>query len=449
MVAAAMSIATSAAAQTTHSGYFVEDYTYRFQMNPAYNNSKNFISIPALANINVGVNGNLNLDNILYNINGKTTTFLNPNVSAAEFLGNLEDVNKLRTGLKIDLLAIGFKGLGGYNTISVSARANIGANIPKSIFSLVKEGVANQSYDISDFHAKATSYAEIALGHSHQIGSDWRIGATLKVLLGAGNVDANLRNAQLTLGQDTWSVTTDAEVNANIKGLYFKHEINENTQHQYVNDVDIDGGGIGGFGMAVDLGAIYNPKSLSDWTFSVAVLDLGFINWSNNMLATTDGVKSFSTDKYTFNFDKDSDNYLEDEFDKIKDDLSALYELEDKGDQGSITTTLAATVNAGVEYTFPLYRKLKFGLLNSTRINGDYSYTDFRLSANYAPCGWFDGSVNVNTGTFGTGFGWLINLHATGFNLFAGMDNILSKVSKQFVPLKSNASVNFGMNILF
>ncbi|MDE6040913.1 MAG: hypothetical protein K2F99_04990, partial [Muribaculaceae bacterium] len=70
--------AISAQAQNTVTGYFLDDYTYRFQMNPALGNSRNFVGMPALANLNVGMQGNLHLKDVLYNIDGRTTTFINP-----------------------------------------------------------------------------------------------------------------------------------------------------------------------------------------------------------------------------------------------------------------------------------------------------------------------------------------------------------------------------------
>ena len=167
------------------------------------------------------------------------------------------------------------------------------------------------------------------------------------------------------------------------------------------------------------------------------------------MLASTNGTKTFNTDRYTFNVDDDASNSFKNEWDNIKDDLSALYELDDMGDTGSKTRMLGATLNLGAEYTLPVYRKLTFGLLNTTRIQGKYTWTDFRLSANVAPAKCFDAGVNMSAGTFGIGFGWLLNLHVPGYNFFVGMDRTLGKVSKQFVPLNSNASVNLGMNILF
>lgn len=449
LAAAAMLASTALSAQNTRSGYFVDDYTYRFQLNPAYGNSRGFVSMPALGNINVAVNGNLHLNDVLYNINGKTTTFMNPLVSTTEFLNNIDNVSKLNTALKLDILSFGFKAFGGYNTLNIGVRSDFGVHLPKSFFSLLKEGVSNQTYAIDDLAARGMAYAQVALGHSRNITKEWRVGLTAKVLVGGGNIDARLHDAKLTLGKDAWTVTSDAEINSSMKGLEYKTTVNDRTGHRYVNGADIDSPGVGGYGFAVDLGVIYKPVYLPDWTFSVAVLDLGCISWSNNMLATTDGPKTFTTADYVFNVDDNAPNSFDNEFDRIRDKFSALYELENKGDQGSRSTMLATTFNIGAEYTFPLYRPLTFGLLNTTRIYGAYTWTDFRLSANVAPVKCFDASANVALGTFGFGFGWLINLHVPGFNLFAGMDHTVSKVAKQFVPLSSNASFNFGINFPF
>lgn len=449
LVAAALFVSFAASAQTTRSGYFVDDYTYRFQLNPALGNSKNFVSMPALGNLNIGMNGNLHVTDILYNLDGRTTTFMNPGVDASKFLNGLSDINRLRVNTKIDILSAGFKAFGGYNTVNINARADIGINLPKSVFSLLKEGIANKTYAIDDLAARGTAYAEIALGHSRDINKEWRVGGTFKFLVGGGNIDVRLRNADLTLGQDAWTITSDAEIRSSLKGLSYQTDVNDRTHNRYVSGAEVNGAGVGGYGMAFDLGAVYRPAVLKDWSFSVALLDLGFINWSNNMLASTNGPKTFNTDKYTFSVDDDSPNSFDNTWDKISDDISAIYELDDMGDQGSRTTALAATLNVGAEYTFPLYRPLTFGLLNTTRINGAYTWTDFRLSANVAPVKCFDASANIALGTFGFGFGWLMNVHLTGFNLFVGMDHTLGRVSKEFVPLSSNASVNFGLNFLF
>lgn len=450
LVAAAVVVPFMSQAQNTRSGYFVDDYTYRFQLNPAFGNSRGFVAMPALGNFNFGINGNLHVPDVIYNIDGRTTTFMNPGVDAAKFLGNISDVSKIRVNTKIDILSVGFKAFGGYNTINLNARADVGVNLPKSLFSLLKEGVANKTYSIDDFAARAMAYAEFALGHSRDINKEWRVGATFKFLVGAGNIDARLHNADLTLGRDSWTVTTDAEIRSSLKGLSYTTDVNDRTDHRYVSGAEIDGAGVGGYGVAFDLGAVYKPAALRDWTFSLAVLDLGFISWSNNMLASTNGVKTFDTDAYVFNVDNDAPNSFENEWDRMGDKLSAVYELDDMGDRGSRTTALATTFNIGAEYTFPLYRRLSFGLLNTTRLNGAYSWTDFRLSANVAPVKCFDASVNVAAGTFGAGFGWLLNFHVPGFNMFLGMDHCFARVAKGIaIPMSTNASVNLGINFPF
>ena len=179
--------------------------------------------------------------------------------------------------------------------------------------------------------AHADAYVELALGHSREVIDNLRVGATLKFLFGAGNLDANLDNAYLTLGEDNWTAVTNATIQANMKGLTYKHAYNETTGNEYVNGVEIDTPGLSGFGVALDLGAVYEFK---DWRFSAALLDVGFISWSNNYVASTNGNKTFELDKYIFNVDSNAENSFENELDVMTEDLMKLYELTDNGDMG-------------------------------------------------------------------------------------------------------------------
>lgn len=445
--------ATSVLAQHTESGYFNDGYLFRHEMNPAIGNSQNYVSMPGLGNMDFNVHGNLGLKDILYTANGKTVLFTNPLVSTSEFLGNINAKNKIGTDLKMNILGAGFKGFGGYNTIGIKVRVNEENCLPGTLLSLAKEGLSDKSYDIKDFKVHADAYMEIALGHSRQLNDQWRVGATLKVLLGAGNVDAHFDKAELSFNGDNWTAVTNATVESSIKGLKYKTETTERgpegqkTSHTYVNDLDVDGSGINGFGLAVDLGAEY--KLNDDWKFSASLLDLGFISWSNNMVASTNGDRTFTLDKYTFNADEDASNSFDNELDRLAEDLASLYELQDNGDKGGRSKGLAATLNLGAEYTLPVYRRMTFGLLNTTRINGGYSWTDFRLSANWKAGKAFSLGANVAAGTYGCAFGWIANLHPNGFNLFLAMDNVVGKVAKQGVPLSSNASFTMGINFPF
>ena len=438
----------AASAQNTYSGYFLDNYTYRSQMNPAFGSDRNYVGFPGLGNVNVAMRGNLHTSSVIYNLDGRTVLFTNPGIGVEEAMSKFHDHNRVQSNLRLNILNAGFKAFGGYNTVGINAVANVAVGIPGSFFSLAKEGVANKTYDISNLRAHADAYAEIAFNHSREIPQvkGLRVGAAMKFLVGMGNVDAYFHQADLTLGENEWIARTNADLYASVKGLTYETDINKHTGHEYVSGADLDGFGPNGLGMAFDLGAEYE---WTDWRFSAALLDLGFISWGNTRWASTGGLKTVNTDAFTFNVDDDASNSFDNELDRLRDQLSELYELDDKGDMGTRTRMLGATLNLGAQYRLPVYRKLSFGLLNSTRIEGHYSWTQFRLSANVEPVRCFSAGANLAVGTFGCSFGWVTSVKVTGFNMFLGMDHTLGKLAKQGLPLSSNASVNLGINFPF
>lgn len=459
-IAAAAAVPAMVSAQNTYSGYFLDNYTYGYEMNPAFGNNSNYVSMPALGNLNLSMRGTLHLSSVVFNreIDGvnKTVLFTNPNVSVADAMKGIKSNNRLATYDKIEIMSAGFKAWGGYNTINISAVANVDASLPGSFFRLAKEGITNRTYDIKDLRAHAEAYGQIALNHSRDIKQvpGLRIGAAIKFMLGVGAIDAQFNRAELELGTDNWIARTNADIYASVKGLTYKTKTYEpkqpgpgNEPYDYVSGADLDGFGLSGFGMGFDLGAQYKWR---DFNFTLAVVDLGFMNWGKTQWASTDGTREVETDAFTFNFDDKTDNSFDNELDRLTDNFSKLYNLKDMGEKSGLTRSLRTTVNVGVEYALPYYRKLKFGLMNSTCIAGPYTWTQFRLSANVAPVKVFSATANVAYGTYGFDFGWMLNLHTQkGFNLFVGMDHTLGKLAKQGIPLNSNASLNFGINFPF
>ena len=446
--ASMIAIALTGIAQTTYSGYFVENYDYRFQMNPALGNEKGFVSFPVLGNLNINMHGNLHVNDIFYVRDGKTVLFTNPKIGEKEAMKKFGDKNRIGTSEKIDILTVGFNAFGGYNAVSLGVVANADISVPGAFFSLAKEGLTNKTYDIENLFGNVNAYAQIALNHSRDIKQvpGLRVGGSLKFLIGAGNLDFRFNEAKLTLGEQNWTAMTNAQIYASVGGFKYKYDRNDHTGKDYVSGGEIDSFKPQGFGMALDLGATYKWR---DFTFSAAVLDLGFVNWGKTQKATTKGTQKISTDSYIFNADDDADNSFSKEWHKFTDDLAGLYQMTEVDELSSYTRALGATLNFAGEYELPYYRKLHFGVLNSTKINGKYTWTQFRFSANVQPIKCISADVNMVAGTYGVGFGWLFNLHCPGFNLFLGMDHTLGKLAKQGIPLNSNASVNFGINFPF
>lgn len=445
-IAAVITFAAAAAvsmAQTLQSGYFDDNYLYRYQANPAFANERHgFVSMPALGNLNLATQGTIGLSDIFYSLNGKTTTLLNPGISASKALGGLKSHSRLGLNLNETVIAVGFKAFKGYNTLTVSARADINLGLPKELITLAKEGVTNRNYDLSDLGANGRAWAEIALNHSHAINSKLRIGASLKFLVGVGAIDANVKTADLRLDRDRFIGQVNADIRANISGFRYKTDYNSDTRRDWVNGAELnDFNPINGYGAAIDLGAVY--KLNPDWEFSMALTDLGCISWKNDVVASTNGLQQVSTDALHFNVDNNTS------FDEFKDNLSMLYQLNDNGDQGSRLTAMAATFTAGAKYTLPVWRKVHFGIMNTTRINDKWTWTEFRLSANLRPCRVFSLGINGALGTFGPSFGGIVNLNLPGFNLYLASDHVPGKLAKQFVPLNSNTNFNLGLNFPF
>ena len=448
-----------AMAQQLNSAYFTNDYKFRHTMNPAYGNEQNYVSMPGFGNVNVSTMGNFGYEDVIFDnpmfpstSKDRLTTFMNPYISTADALkGFNSGDNKILGDVSITVLSAGFKGFGGYNTIELNARTSFGMSMPYELFEFAKN-TGNRTYNIGNISANGQAFAELAFGHSRQINEKLRVGAKVKLLFGAGRGDVNIDNVKADLAaDDKWTVSGHAKSEVSVKGFTYKTEEKEYKEegrgtYQYVNDVDVDGAGLGGFGLAFDLGGVY--KINNDFTVSAALLDLGFIKWSNNMVAVNGGEEFVFNGFHDVAVNEDrGGSTLSMQGDKYSDQLADFANLQDKGDEGGRTTGIGATLNLGCEYTLPVYRKITFGVLSSTRFRGDYSWTEARVSANWTPLKWIDGGVNMAFGSYRNSFGWVVNFHPKGYNFYVGMDHTLGKVSKEFIPLNSNAAVSVGMSV--
>ena len=448
-----------AMAQQLNSAYFTNDYKFRHTMNPAYGNEQNYVSMPGFGNVNVSTMGNFGYEDVIFDnpmfpstSKDRLTTFMNPYISTADALkGFNSGDNKILGDVSITVLSAGFKGFGGYNTIELNARTSFGMSLPYELFEFAKN-TGNRTYNIGNISANGQAFAELAFGHSRQINEKLRVGAKVKLLFGAGRGDVNIDNVKADLAaDDKWTVSGHAKSEVSVKGFTYKTEEKEYKEegrgtYQYVNDVDVDGAGLGGFGLAFDLGGVY--KINNDFTVSAALLDLGFIKWSNNMVAVNGGEEFVFNGFHDVAVNEDrGGSTLSMQGDKYSDQLADFANLQDKGDEGGRTTGIGATLNLGCEYTLPVYRKITFGVLSSTRFRGDYSWTEARVSANWTPLKWIDGGVNMAFGSYRNSFGWVLNFHPKGYNFYVGMDHTLGKVSKEFIPLNSNAAVSVGMSV--
>lgn len=460
LTAAALTMACGISAQNLNSAYFMDGYAYGHLLNPAKDyDRKSYFSVPILpGNMNFGIKGNIGLKNIfLKNPNGNgLVTYLHPSIGYNQAMEGFNSNNKLISDIRYDLLSVGFHGMGGYNTLTIGVRANVGLNVPFELFSLTKK-LENRDYELEDLGVNANAWAEIGLGHSRQINDAWRIGAKAKILLGAGYARLKMDKLELDLeNPNRWIAEGQANMEMGINGFTWgeteqkEYSSKPGTYYEQLNldNADIENPSLNGGGFAVDLGAEWDMGEqgiLDGMKFSAAVLDLGFIKWKNVSMAYNKGEEFVFDGFENIQVEDGPGTSFDDQIDELEDKLSDLISLQDGG-MKSKARMLGATLNLGVEYALPVYDKLSFGLLSTTRIQGEYSWNEERISANVSPVKWFEVGANFGVGTMGASFGWMINLHPRGFNLFMGMDRMLGKLSKQGIPLKSNADFNIGIN---
>lgn len=477
----ALAVTGSALAQTqsSRSAYFLEGSTYRHELNPAFIGERGYFSFPALGNLDFGVQSTAGIGSFLYKLpDGRLTTFMHESVSGQEFVDGLPNRFKLGADVNENIFSLGFHAWGGFNTLGISIKSDTRVNVPSELFKFMKLGMASETgsqYIVNGLNMMSTNYAEIAFGHARTINNHLTVGAKLKALVGLAKANVRIDKLTITASQDAWTITPQgAELYASGKGLIVptKGETGNYQEDDYILDangnrtdqlktgtdqqidydgVDFDDKNIGptGFGLALDLGAVYK---LGDWQFSAAVLDLGFIGWKNTVKGTMSNDFEFSGFENIAVKDTEGNaNSLENQSDALLDDLKDMAKFTKEADGMKRTTALAATLNFGAQYTLPAYDRLNFGLLSTTRLQGKHTWTEARLSANVSPLSGFEASVNYALSNFGSAAGLMLNFHPRGFNFFVAADVPLGKLEPAYcAPIgRAALNVNLGINFTF
>lgn len=457
---------TASAQEAANTAYFLKGFTYRHELNPAFAGERNYVAMPLLGNMNLQFNSSVGLENFVFPMNGKTVTFLNSSVTAEQFLSKLPEKSRLNMTLNETLLSAGFRAWGGYNTLSVSTEVGLNVGIPKNLLKFVKVGQEGSSstYDFKDLRIDADAVAKVSLGHSRQITSNLRVGLKVNALLGLGHASARIDRANITLSDKEWIVDAVGSVEVNA-GSGFELPTKQEAGEKVENPADADlvawdkaklnSFSLAGFGLTGDLGASYNLRDyVPGLELSGAVKDFGYISWNNTRGGKTAGkpwnFKGFQNVALNTDQPGYEENKLSQQLDNMVDDLSDMVNFHRDADGQSRTDMPGVTANLGAEYRMPFYKGLSVGALYTHRFHDQFAWNEGRLSLNLSPCSWFELAVSGATGTYGESFGWMVNFHPKGFNLFVGSDHQIYRVNKQFIPVnKLNQTINLGINFTF
>lgn len=443
-----MTTVATAAAQSGAAAYFTDNYLHRFQLNPAIANERNFVGCPILGSISIGLGGGLHLNDLIYDFKGMKVVFTDSNIPVQQVARHIRTSNKLTAHLSDNLLEAGFRMAGGYSAVTLSAHARGAADIPGSLMFMLKETDSRSEFHIDPMRIKASAYFQLAFNHSHEIGTvpGLRLGATLKLLAGLGSADArfgyvSLRRTSPNNRQDIWEISSLAQIEASAPGLEYRVAYNPVNDRYIVSDLDLTRHQLDGWGAALDLGLTYTRSAFE---FSLAFLDMGGLTWRNNIMASTIGRHTFKASLDAFDI---PDGEWKNAMKYIRLAIGNLYQMQDIGDAGQRFTSLAPVINAGVRYQTPFYTPLTFGLLSTTRIEGPFTMSDIRLSANVRPFQAFAVSTSIVGGTEGFSFGWIISINCPGIALYAGMDRTPYSLGRYGLPMSSAMTFNAGFDI--
>lgn len=432
-------------AQTASSSYFLDGSFTRYQLNPALTPERGYLAFPVLSNFQFETYSSVGLSNFIYESKSdpsRLTTFMSSEVNKDDFLNALPSVSKIKFGMDMDLFSLGFYGFKGMNTLNVKLRNSENINLPKELFSFMKASLSDGDYLIEDININSYTYFEMALGHSHKIKDNLTIGARLKLLVGGYYMDANVDRINAKISGDSWRVNANATAKiaapGSIKPIY------KTGTEKEIDDFDYDFDGIKNFGFAVDLGAVYDMSELVEGLqLSASLTDLGLINW-NMLTAATN-----NQEDVVFNGFSDYDVTGDEEdptLDNLEEDFKNLVKVYDQGTEKE-KVKLDATFRFGAEYTMPFAHWISVGELITVR-SGINEFSEARSSLILAPSKWFDMTGNVAFSSYGTAYGFMINLHPAGLNLFLASDGIRAKVNPQNIPIEDFfANFVFGINM--
>lgn len=432
----ATAFAATASAQFLRTSY-LQDVPYSLQMNPAQVPSHGYFS-PLLGPLSVTMQSNAFGFQDLQDMFDKGETYY----KSSDFMDKLKSDNSLNLNMAWDQINVGWFAGSNFWNFSTGTRIEMGASMPKSIFTFMNEMNGNTldqdmwknglNADLAGEKINMMVYQEVGIGFARRINDKLTVGAKVKALFGAANLDFEISEMEVhtPTGIDIekiqnmdasfadanldWSkykngdykndqtgmlqairteigahgkagVNVSATGKASMGGLKWKYASDDSGNNTYINGAEMNGFKISGFGLAVDLGATY--EVMENLKVTAAVTDLGFINWSKSES------KEITANLHReYNLDKDETITVGDKTEYgLYDFASAVASNEvvnfdmlqmEESDADGYSTSLYTTIAIGGQYT-TLDDKLVVGALYTGRMAKPESVHELTLSGAY------------------------------------------------------------------
>lgn len=356
------------------------------------------------------------------------------NIDLEILVNNLNKKNYLNSQFQDQWLLVGYRLSNHYFKIGISEKIAFDFSFPNTLFDFLLKGNAHylgERVSISNLKLSITNYREVSLGYTNKLNDKWQIGGHLNLLFGLANISNYNSSLGIYTNPENYEITIDGDVEINSSGLNSL----EGSTVDYLKTAT-------NFGLGIDIGAQY--KLNEKWEFSTSLIDIGYINWKNDLKTLTNNSEPFTIKGLDIKEFIDGSIFNGDSiFTEIVDSLEnefALEEIEKK-----YTTFLPPKWYAGAKFYINMKNRvytstsmqffptgIRFGLSLGYELDIN---KHFGLTANY--------SLYTNSfSNLGLGFrfrGGPIQLYVISDSMLASF-NLLNFKSVYF---------RFGINLLF
>ncbi len=435
-------VAMSAQVRTS---YFMEGSTFRTEMNPALAPTRGYINFPMLGGVSASLNNNfLSVDNILYPTENGLVTFMHKSVDRNDFLKRLPRNNALDFAISEQIVGFGAHTKKFFWSAGMNLKVNADVNIPKDFFSLVTS-LGQGSYNMEKMHLGLNAYMELFVGAAIPIKEIATIGFRVKGLVGIANASFNVNKLSVDVTDVSVAARMDGELKCSFPMINTSLPVGEPVRIDALlpsgfNMQNLNLNQFGNGGAAIDIGA--EVRLVDDHLrLSAAVTDLGFISW--NRAATVTGHLGGALSYEGYDFEKEEVKVQKEDFEFVNATTS-----------GHHIQRLNCSLNVGAEYAI-LRNRISFGVLSHTKFCKTFAYSELTASVNFKPVNWITATLShtfLNHNQPGV-FGFALNLHPKGLNIFVGADFIdlkfgsatMNGANRLLVPVRQRSvNLNFG-----
>ncbi len=416
-----------------------------------------FFSLPGLSSIAVDFKSDIAAKDLLQNVDGVWVQPLDAAFDYSKFYKSFGKTATVSASIAYGPLYFGFRTKKGYFTFSLQEKVNAKIALPKDIFMLAEKGfVDGDVLDLSKMDTKLMAYHELSIGYAREIDEKLTVGIHIKPLFGIAATKMSYNKLSITNNKTSYDLVAEGDIYTSVPFLSTTAD-----EDGYLDDVemqdDIETEDIvdqvipdfENFGIALDLGAVYDFNTAV--TFSAALNNLGYINWSKNLnSAGINGTYNFTGPDVSVTETDDMDQAYEDIADSIKEVMNVSPE------QKSFKTGLDPELMLGAAYH--LNHVIDLGFLAKSTFAKYNFRQEFVVSGNFNFYKNFSGNLAYNyeiKGTSDLGLGLAFRGGPAQIYIMTNhipyyFDKVIIDGDENTIPTKAESfSFMMGVNFVF